>query len=225
MSHPAQRRFCEMVKRKFPAHFRRSNIVDIGSLDINGSNRGLFRNCNYTGIDVYPGRNVDIVGPAHIELPSVTESLRRSFEQHYRGWLEYPAPMIDTIISTEAMEHDIHLDKTLKAAYNHLRPGGLLLITAAGDGRAEHGTSDHRPEDSPGTTDYYKNVSNEMFIQVLPPQLFSHYHIAQVNTDFQFYGIKLDPSVVPVEHSKHKLFRMRTILLIILVLILLIAFL
>jgi hypothetical protein len=194
MSHPAQRKFCRHVRKLFPQHFSRVSVVDIGSLDINGNVRRMFSRSNYIGIDVFDGENVDVVGCAHEVLPEVHEEIRRCIEGHYRGWCEISLPCIDTIVSCEALEHDKHFRQTLAAMYNHLRIGGLMLITCAGDGRAEHGTSEHRPCDSPGTNDYYKNVSNEMFAEILPPKLVKTYHLRQIDGDLQFYGIKKNPT-------------------------------
>ena len=191
MSHPQQRQFCRQVRKKYPNHFRCAKVADVGSLDINGNNRTLCRKCYYTGIDVFPGRNVDMVGPAHEMLPKACATLTVAVNEHYRRRTD-GAVLFDTIISTEALEHDKYLPETLQAMYDNLRPGGLLLITAAGDGRAEHGTTEFRPQDSPGTVDYYRNVSNELFAQVLRPDMFEVYHLAQDkgNYDLQFYGIK-----------------------------------
>jgi hypothetical protein len=95
------------------------------------------------------------------------------------------------VISTEMLEHDKYWAESLLSMYDHLRPEGLLIITAGGDLRHEHGTHNHTPQDSPGTLDYYKNISNEMFKSVLPESLFKEYFIRQYHADFQFYGIKL----------------------------------
>lgn len=181
MSHYAQIQFCKQVKKLFPGHFREKIVADIGSLDINGSARSMFRKCDYTGVDITPGRNVDVVKPGH----------------------EFLAPYpnrFDVIISCEMLEHDQYWEKTLCAMWSALKPGGLLLITCAGDGRAEHGTKDYSPQDSPATPDYYLNISNEMFSSVLPPGAFTEYYLRQINMDLQFYGIKAenctDPTVV-----------------------------
>lgn len=165
-------------------------MVDVGSLDINGSCRGLFSRCHYVGIDLHEGLNVDVVGRAHEVLGVVAEDCRRKVESHYRSWLEYPSPVIDTMLSCECLEHDRYYDKTLRSMYENLRVGGLMLITAAGDGRPEHGTHKERPQDSPATNDYYRNISNADFYKVLPPSFFSTYFMRQVDGDFQFYGIK-----------------------------------
>jgi hypothetical protein len=175
MAHPAQKRFCKSVRYKYGEYFRRVNVIDIGSLNINGCNHSLFsRNSTYIGVDIVKGKNVNIVSKGHEYLQTV--------------W--WKGLCIDTIISTEALEHDIHYKETLEWMYKALRPGGLLLITCAGDGRKEHGTHDHFPGDSPMTNDYYCNVSNQMFSEILKPDMFSVYHLEQKNTDLQFYGIK-----------------------------------
>ena len=148
-------------------------MVDVGSLDINGSNRGLFRKCDYRGIDIVRGKNVDEVGLAHLLLCNLDN-------------------YFDTVISTEMLEHDKYWELSLHAMYRALKPGGLLLITAAGDGREEHGTHDHHAYCSPGTLDYYCNISNEMFASVLCPKMFKTYFINQnpKSFDINFYGIK-----------------------------------
>jgi len=186
MSHPAQRKFCRSVKKMFPDFFKYVNVIDVGSLDINGNNKDLFRKSSYTGIDIVPGKNVDIVGYAHELLPKITPSLYR----YYSRIETFSFAWWDVIISTEALEHDKYYDQTLLAMYQKLKSGGLMLITSAGDGRKEHGTVNNEAWASPGTNDYYQNISNAMFSKVLPPALFDIYHLAQVDTDLQFFGIK-----------------------------------
>lgn len=192
MSHPAQRRFCKTVRKLFPAFFRRVNVVDIGSQDINGCARGLFRKSFYVGVDIHPGRNVDVVGRGHLVLPTLTPKLQPNYVWNPHLTRIECDGLFDTVISMEALEHDEFWRDTLRAMYAKLKPGGLLMITCAGDGRPEHGTTAHRPQDSPGTVDYYKNLSNEMFSEVLPAHLFTKYHLEQhsENCDLQFYGIK-----------------------------------
>ena len=137
MAHPEQMNFCNRIKARFPDDFSGKRVLDVGSMDINGNNRRLFTDCDYTGIDLGPGRNVDVVCPAH---------------EHTGRY--------DTIISTEAFEHDPYLEKSLDHIVSHLlRPGGLFVFTCAGPGRGEHGTAEHTPEDSPYTHGHYCNVS------------------------------------------------------------------
>ena len=132
--HSAAKDFCESVKQRHGMHFRNRTVLDIGSLDINGNNRYLFDNCRYYGCDIARGPNVDIVSPAHLT-----------------GFGENS---IDTAISTEAFEHDRHIDKTIEAVTRMLKPGGLFLFTCATDPRPPHGITDFHPADSPATNDY-----------------------------------------------------------------------
>lgn len=178
MSHPAQRRFCRRVRRKHLFHFWKKNVIDVGSLDINGNNRYLFFRCNYVGVDIVSGKNVDFVGQAEYMVPDIARQWNRK-----KG-------VVDVIISTEMLEHDRTWEDSLTAMYDSLNDGGLLLITCAGNGRKEHGTLSCTPSDSPGTTSYYKNISNEMFASVLRADMFDEYYLRQHNTDLQFYGIK-----------------------------------
>lgn len=178
MSHKNQRDFCKSVRRKYSQYFYRIKVLDVGSLDINGNNKYLFRNAifpfiksDYLGIDIVKGKNVHCVTKAcDFLLPIVN---------YY-----------DTIISTEMLEHDKTWKESLIFMYQAVKPGGLLLITCAGDGREEHGTTKHHAWTSPGTNDYYCNISNEMFSNILKPKMFTIYHLEQNNTDLQFYGFK-----------------------------------
>lgn len=145
MSHKAQQEFCQMVKGMFPDFFKNVKVLDVGSLDINGSNKDLFEESDYAGLDIGPGPNVDIVSLAH----------------------EYQAPdeSYDVIISTECFEHDMHWEKSLVNIIRMLKVGGLFVFTCASDGRPEHGTRRTKPEDAPLLEgfgewgDYYKNLN------------------------------------------------------------------
>lgn len=190
MSHPAQKKFCKYVRSLYPQFFKRVNVIDVGSQDINGNNRYLFNKSYYVGIDIHAGFNVDIVGRAHEVIDAILPKLEINYVWNPHLTRIEPTDQFDTIISTEALEHDKYIDRTLISMYNKLKPGGLMLITAGGDGRHEHGTADHFPELSPGTNDYYKNVSNKDFSDIVPASAFSVYYLAQVDKDFQFYGIK-----------------------------------
>jgi SAM-dependent methyltransferase len=167
--HTEVKRFCEAIKRDFPQYFVGKNVLDCGSLDINGSNRYLFEKCNYTGIDIATGKNVDIVTPVH------------EFK---------PAMDFDVVISTEMLEHDRHYILTLKNMFWLLKPNGLLLFTAAGTGRSEHGTTRMTPADSPMTHDYYRNITVDMILEALSLDDFSWFEISYVDTDIRFAGIK-----------------------------------
>lgn len=169
--------FLKRVKRIYPAYFQSSGVLEIGSLNINGTARVLFDECGYTGIDLMHGKGVDFVEHA-------TEHLKRGV-----GY--------NVIISTEALEHDRNWRNTIDAAMDMLAKYGLLIITAAGPNRPEHGTHSHTPEDSPATLDYYGNITKDDLLEALTP---SHCGLSDVfvlyecehnedETDIYFYGI------------------------------------
>lgn len=147
MAHINQQKFCVTIKALFPDYFQNKKVLDIGSLDINGSNRPLFTNCEYTGVDIGPGPNVDVVSKGHE--------------------LNHPDESYDVIISTECFEHDKFYRETLQNATRMLRPNGLLLFTCASTGREEHGTVKAHPGSSPFTSvtqdweSYYKNLTEQ----------------------------------------------------------------
>lgn len=181
MAHEEQRNFCKLIKKKFPEYFEGVTVLDVGSLDINGSNKYLFSgNIIYLGLDLAPGDNVDITGSAHD--------------------LALPPETFDTIISTECLEHDRYWQLTLKNAVRMLRPGGMLLTTCATTGRLEHGTRRTTPQDAPllsqvdsDWSDYYRNLAEEDFREVLdiPSNFqFAEFTVEDATHDLYFVGIK-----------------------------------
>lgn len=146
--HDEARHFVQWASESLCEFFAEgTRALDLGSVDINGCNKSLFKG-EYTGIDIAPGNNVDIVCKAS-EAP---------FEDM----------TFDTIISTECLEHDKYYSDSLTKAYNLLRRGGLLIFTCATTGRWEHGTARTSPEDSltsrltdSSWANYYKNLTAE----------------------------------------------------------------
>lgn len=169
--HNRVKAFCIGVKETFPDAFLCKKVLDCGSLDINGNNRYLFEGCNYHGIDIVEGPNVDTVTRVHEFLPGQFE-------------------VFDTIISTEMLEHDKYFFDTLFRMTELLKPGGLIIITAAGFGREEHGTADHHPKDSPLTHNHYQNIYPE-FLRYLQLPDYELYEISYLKTDLRFWGKKL----------------------------------
>ena len=177
--HPEVIHFTLFVKSQLPDFFNNKKVLDVGSGDINGNNRGLFGNCEYEGNDVYHGPNVTIV--------SKTSAL------------PFSDNTFDTIISTECFEHDPEYTASFQKIIKMLKPGGLFLFTCASTGRPEHGTRRTSPIDSYGTignvegwTDYYKNLTFEDIKNSVDLSLFSqyaHYYNSQ-SKDLYFWGIK-----------------------------------
>lgn len=179
MAHKEQVQYCKKIRDKFPLFFENKKVLDVGSLDINGNNRYLFNNCSYTGIDIGPGRNVDIVSKAH---------------EYKAQESEY-----DIIISTECFEHDMFYDKSIMNCIRMLKSGGIFLFTCATTGRPEHGTRRTSPQDAPllmtdnNWSDYYKNLTEEDIEKVIDlEKTFSDYEfeVNSISCDLYFYGIK-----------------------------------
>ena len=172
--HQQAKDWCLLTKARYHSHFVRTRVLDVGSLDVNGNNRQLFTDCDYTGIDVAAGPNVDI--PI--------------------ACAEHGAPdgYYDTIISTECFEHDREWRQSLVAIVRMLAPGGLFIFTAATVGRHEHGTSRSNPADCPGIPwDYYGNLmESDIRSAIDVDAIFDPYEFAvgESTHDLYWYGIK-----------------------------------
>ena len=179
MAHQQQIDFCKSVKQQFPHFFHNRLVLDIGSLDINGNNQYLFDDCLYLGVDLLPGKNVDLTTKGHE--------------------LSLPDENVDVIVSTECFEHDQFYALTLKNIIRMLKPGGLFLFSCATTGRPEHGTRRTTPADAPFTqefgewSDYYKNLEEGDIRRVLDiDAIFKNYafSIGIETCDLYFWGIK-----------------------------------
>ncbi len=171
MSHPDQVAYCQLTKARFPLSFKNKDVLDVWSLDINGNNRYLFDDCTYTGIDLWEGKNVDIVCSAH--------------EFH-------PGKQYDTIISTEMLEHNKDWKDSLWNMYKLLVSGWLMIITCAWEWRPEHWTTRTSPADAPFTNSYYMNIeAGDLREAFNPDSDFSYYEISKLGTDFRFVGVKI----------------------------------
>ncbi|KPK74958.1 MAG: hypothetical protein AMJ79_12800, partial [Phycisphaerae bacterium SM23_30] len=104
MSHKVQQLWCAGLKLAMPQYFKQVQVLEMGSLNVNGTLRDLFIDCEYTGVDVIPGKDVDIVGTFHE--------------------IDFGDKVFDVVCSVNSLEHDIHFDKTLPRMYQLLRHGG-----------------------------------------------------------------------------------------------------
>ncbi|MEW5965698.1 MAG: class I SAM-dependent methyltransferase [Pseudomonadota bacterium] len=180
MSHASQRHFVKIIATQLPHYFSGMRVLEVGSLDINGSVRDFFKDCEYTGLDVAPGPNVDIVCEG----------------QKY----DAPSDSYDVVISCEVMEHNPYWAETFQNMIRLCRPGGLIVMTCATTGRREHGTTRTTPKDSPLTVelgwDYYRNLTKRDFEKAIDFNAAFSVHHFQANWgsfDLLFYGIKNSP--------------------------------
>jgi SAM-dependent methyltransferase len=87
-------------------------VLDIGSLDVNGTYRPLMAPAwDYIGADLRDGPNVDLCMPSEYELPLAADS-------------------VDMIISGQCLEHCRNPFKLVAEAARVLKPGGLMLLVA-----------------------------------------------------------------------------------------------
>ncbi len=187
MSHFSQLQFIDIVSKNLPQYFNNSMVLEVGSLDINGSVRQRFSACDYTGIDVAAGKGVDIVCQG----------------QDY----EAPDNTYDHVISCECMEHNPFWVGTFRNMVRVCKPGGLVSMSLATTGRREHGTARTSPSNSPLTValgwSYYKNLSQKDFETAFKlKELFSNYRfwVDWTTFDLYFLGIKKSdkPSIISI---------------------------
>lgn len=86
-------------------------VLDVGSLDVNGTYRGLFSEWKtYVGLDLEAGPGVDVVAPS---LP----------------WSLNACPF-DAVISGQCLEHCERPWLLVAEMARHVRPGGRLIVIA-----------------------------------------------------------------------------------------------
>lgn len=123
----------EWVRERAP--LGATSVLDIGGRDVNGSPRRLFPDAvPYRVLDVAAGIGVDIVADAATWIPDRT---------------------YDVVLCTEVFEHTEAWRAILRTAWEALAPGGTLVATMAGPGRAEHSAVDGGPL-RPG--EHYGNI-------------------------------------------------------------------
>lgn len=162
--------------------FSKIRLLEVGSLDVNGTIRGLFAGTNYTGVDLMAGAGVDLVASGH--------------------QLDLPAELFDITLSCECFEHNPFWIETFENMCRMTKPGGLIVVTCAARGRLEHGTKRTSPQTSPGTQaigiDYYRNLNEDDFRAAIPfDSRFQYVRFFQVPSSFDTYfiGVKAGSSL------------------------------
>lgn len=138
------------------------SVLEIGSLNVNGSVRDLFPHWDYTGLDRVAGPGVDVVADG----ATFTTSKR-----------------YDVIVSCEAFEHDPGWRSIVANVAKLLRPGGLFLGTAAGPGREPHKCSGEPLTDG---SELYENVDPAELRNSLTLHHFDEIHIEHRGNDVRW---------------------------------------
>lgn len=193
MSHPDQMNFFALTRKHLPSLFEGVRVIEVGSLDINGSIRGLFNPLEYVGVDLEPGKGVDHVCPGQL--------------------LEFPSGYFDVVVSTECFEHNPFWVETLSNMLRMMRPSGAIVLTFASRGRPEHGTHAEKPGDSPFTINknwnYYRNLSEKDLSRInLPGWLKQSACVYNpVASDLYFIGLGRDSELVIGDDLRDELTR------------------
>lgn len=83
-------------------------VLDIGSMNINGSVKAIFKGCNYIGLDMREGWNVDVVANAHA-IPMKDGD-------------------VDCVVCCDTLEHDDDFFQTIKEIKRVLKMGGWFIL-------------------------------------------------------------------------------------------------
>lgn len=101
---------------------RRPSVLEVGSLDINGSVRPLLTSAeHYHGLDLVPGPGVDEVADA-------------------ARW--EPPRRYDVVACAEVLEHAPAWRRIMAMMWSAVAPGGVMLMTCATDPRPPHSAVD-----------------------------------------------------------------------------------
>lgn len=113
--HPTGLELMRTILRRLPDDARRGRVLEVGSLNVNGSYRALFEpDADYTGVDLESGPGVDVVGNI-VKLVTVTRDRFADF---------------DLVISGQALEHDPAPHLTVTSMVLACVGGGHVCLVA-----------------------------------------------------------------------------------------------
>lgn len=115
--------FVRRVKTAVPDSFTGKAVVEIGSKIWNDSVRPLFEDCRYVGVDCVEGEGVDVVANGKATPFADAE--------------------FDTGVCVEVFEHTPDWGPILAEIVRIVKPGGLIVVTAATTGRHAHGIDEY----------------------------------------------------------------------------------
>lgn len=112
------------VRRNVPPLRAGQRVLEVGSLDVNGTPRDAFPDeVEYIGLDKRAGLGVDEVG---------------DIEDYTDRAPTWSWPFFDVVVSTEMLEHTPRPWRALEAMFRLSARGSLLLLTTRGPGFGPH---------------------------------------------------------------------------------------
>ena len=168
----SEQKWVNEIKDKFPEKFQGADVLDVGSANLNGTYKPFFSQAGcsmYTGIDVMPFNNVDIVSPVHLYNPD---------------------KLYDIVFSASQLEHDLHWKESLMQFIKLCKPGGMIIISAWCN-LDRHGTRDEMPTTAASSgldsewADYYENRSVDDIKTIWTPKI--------LKETFKEYFLDLNP--------------------------------
>jgi SAM-dependent methyltransferase len=107
------------VKTVLDRHPVKGKVLEVGSMNINGTIRHLFDGCEeYVGLDMRPGRGVDVVAKAD-NIP-------------------YDDEHFECVICCDTLEHDDAFWESMDEMKRVLKKEGLLILSVPGIGFGVH---------------------------------------------------------------------------------------
>jgi hypothetical protein len=168
VSHKEQRDFFEKIKDTYPEYFKNVSVIELGSLNINGTVRDFYDANRYVGVDLDNGPGVDLVCAAQD--------------------VDFPDNSFDIAVSAECFEHNPYWKETFLNM--HRMADKFVIFTCASDGRPEHGTTRTTPNNSPFTLkwDYYCNLNEQDFRSEFDlDKMFKNYEFVYNEKSFDLY--------------------------------------
>jgi len=114
MHESAYRHAQEFFDKYCKKDIEQKKILDIGSLDVNGTLKPIFEEGDYTGLDAEKGKNVDVVGTSH-KIP-------------------FSKNTFDIVVSSSCFEHDDMFWVSFLEMCRVLKPNGYMYINAPSNG-------------------------------------------------------------------------------------------
>ena len=124
--HEAARSYIQKAVAEHVGNTQGLAVLEFGSYNVNGTVRDYFHGADFCGVDIRDGRGVDIVCDA----------------AEFDGQGRY-----DVVVSAETLEHAERPQEIIQRAWDSLKPGGILILTAASPERTPHNSDgDHGEE-------------------------------------------------------------------------------